>query len=102
MCPSNEDSSWVLNFKRGILSAIQNTMTRFDVDFNNTETDISGTCDVAYTLDGAYGTSLLIHKQKDISSCVNRYKTNSVLQTESYEFRKVTILLQEMFFKNSI
>lgn len=93
MCPSDEDSSWVLNFKRGILSAIQNTMGRFDVDFNSTETDISGTCDVAYTLNGAAGTSLLIHKIKDISSCVNRYKTNSILQTESYEFRKVLMYI---------
>lgn len=67
-------------------------MSRFDVDANNTESDISGVCDVAYTLTGASGTSLWIHKQKDISSCVNRYKTNSVLQTESYEFRKVNDL----------
>jgi hypothetical protein len=26
------ETSWVLNFKRGILSALQNTMKRFDVD----------------------------------------------------------------------
>lgn len=64
-------------------------MKRFDIDFNTTETDVSGTCDVVYTLDGGSGTSLLIIKTKNIISCTNRYKTNSVLQTTPYEFRKV-------------
>lgn len=71
------------------MSAIQNSMSRFDVDFNTTETDISGTCDVTYTLSGAVGTSLLIQKSKDIASCVNRYETKSILQTAPYDFRKV-------------
>jgi hypothetical protein len=31
-CPHVNETSWVLNFKRGILSALQNTMKRFDVD----------------------------------------------------------------------
>jgi hypothetical protein len=32
VCPHENETSWVLNFKRGILSALQNTMKRFDVD----------------------------------------------------------------------
>jgi hypothetical protein len=32
VCPNGNETSWVLNFQRGILSALQNTMKRFDVD----------------------------------------------------------------------
>jgi hypothetical protein len=35
VCPHGNETSWVLNFKRGILSALQNTMKRFDVDHQN-------------------------------------------------------------------
>ena len=63
-------------------------MKRFDIDFKSTETDISGTCDVQYVVKGAQDTSFLIEKEKDISSCINRYKTNSILQTTPYDFRK--------------
>lgn len=66
-------------------------MKRFDIDYMSTETDISGTCDVQYTVKGqksAQDTSFIIEKEKDISTCINRYKTNSVLQTTPYDFRK--------------
>lgn len=63
-------------------------MNRFDIDHIATETDISGTCDVSYTLNGASGTALLIQKSKDIATCLNRYKTNSIIQTNPYDFRK--------------
>lgn len=63
-------------------------MKRFDIDFKSTETDVSGTCNVDYAIGGAQNTSFLIRKRKDISSCINRYKTNSVLQTTPYDFRK--------------
>lgn len=91
LCPDEAEENWVINFKRGILSSLQNTMQRFDVDFNNTESDISGTCDVSYSLAGAVGTSLMIEKRKNIESCINRYKTNSILQTTPYDFRKVIL-----------
>jgi hypothetical protein len=37
VCPHENETSWVLNFKRGILSALQNTMKRFDVDHWNVD-----------------------------------------------------------------
>jgi Lipoprotein amino terminal region len=37
LCPQSGELSWVLNFKRGILSSLQNTMERFDVDHVTTE-----------------------------------------------------------------
>lgn len=89
VCPAVEEASWIMNFKKGILSALQNTMDRFDIDFNGTETDVTGRCNVAYTLRGASGTSLLLRKSKDIQSCTNRYKTNSFIQTVPYDFRQV-------------
>lgn len=88
VCAEDEEPTWVLNFKKGLLSAIQNTMHRFDIDYNTTETDVSGTCNVVYELNGASGTSLLIKKTKDIVSCKNRYKTQSILQTTPYDFRQ--------------
>lgn len=90
ICPSSEESVWVTNFKRGILSAFQNTMSRFDLDHNSIETDISGKCEVSYQFMGSTNTSILITKSKDISSCQNRNKFKSFVQTTPYEFRRVS------------
>ncbi len=89
VCPNSDDPVWAINIKRGVLSSFQNTMMRFDIDHNTTESDVSGKCDVSYKLLGTSGTKLLIQKDKDISSCKNRYKYNSFIQKTSYEFRKV-------------
>lgn len=89
ICPNKHEQTWVTNFKRGILSSFQNTMFRFDLDHTSIETDVSGKCEVAYTLSGAEGTSLVIKKVKDIASCKHRYRFNSFIQTTPYEFRRV-------------
>ncbi|GAB0088507.1 uncharacterized protein DMENIID0001_029540 [Sergentomyia squamirostris] len=88
LCPHEEETIWVINLKRGILSAFQNTMVRFDIDHNTVETDVTGKCEVKYVLQGAKDTNLLIQKTKNIKSCKNRYKTHSMLQTTSYDFRR--------------
>ncbi|TDG46759.1 hypothetical protein AWZ03_006806 [Drosophila navojoa] len=87
VCPTEQELPWVLNFKKGILSSFQNTMMRFDVDYNTTETDISGECDVQYSLESTDDVFVTIRKTKDISSCRRRYATQSVLQTTPYTFR---------------
>lgn len=87
VCPTLEEPTWVLNFKKGILSAFQNTMMRFDIDFNTTETDVSGTCSVYYTLQSTDNVFVTIRKTKDVKSCRNRYSTHSILQTTPYNFR---------------
>lgn len=89
ICPSNDELVWTANFKRGILSAFQNTMFRFDLDHNSIETDVSGRCEVSYRFVGSSNTSLLITKNKDITSCQNRNKFKSFIQSTPYEFRKV-------------
>ncbi|XP_043065229.1 LOW QUALITY PROTEIN: uncharacterized protein LOC108101203 [Drosophila ficusphila] len=87
VCPQAQETAWVLNIKKGILSAFQNTMMRFDVDSNTTETDVSGECQVQYALEDTDSVHVKIRKTKDINSCRQRYATHSVLQTTPYTFR---------------
>ncbi|XP_039479409.1 uncharacterized protein LOC120443997 [Drosophila santomea] len=87
VCPQELETPWVLNIKKGILSAFQNTMMRFDVDANTTETDVSGQCQVQYSLEDTDSSFVRIRKTKDINSCRQRYATHSVLQTTPYTFR---------------
>jgi len=95
ICPDNDESVWVTNFKRGVLSALQNTMHRLDLDQTSNEIDVSGKCDVKYEFIGAVSTSIKINKTKDISSCQNRNKFKSIIQTTPYEFRKVSHIQHE-------
>lgn len=61
VCPKSDESVWVMNFKRGIISAFQNTMSRFDLDHTTVETDISG----VYTnvLTGASNNAVVIFQE---------------------------------------
>uniref|UniRef100_A0A182J4N7 Vitellogenin domain-containing protein n=1 Tax=Anopheles atroparvus TaxID=41427 RepID=A0A182J4N7_ANOAO len=91
ICHEEDEPVWTLNLKRGILSTLQNTMPRFDIDYETTETDVSGICDVSYKTSGRNGTSLLFRKSKDIVSCKRRYKTISFIQTVPYDFRPISV-----------
>lgn len=87
VCPGTTEPSWVLNFKKGILSSLQNTMLRFDIDYNTRETDISGDCEVGYILESTDDIFIVIRKEKSIPSCRSRHKTHSILQSTPYTFR---------------
>jgi hypothetical protein len=89
ICPKTDESVWITNFKRGIISSFQNTMSRFDLDHKTTESDISGKCEVLYQFIGSEKTSIRVQKTKDLSSCQNRNKFKSIIQTTPYEFRRV-------------
>lgn len=91
ICPKSDESVWITNFKRGIISALQNTMLRFDLDHTVVETDIQGKCEVNYEFIGSDRTSILVKKSRTLSSCQNRNKFKSFLQTTPYEFRRVRI-----------
>jgi Lipoprotein amino terminal region len=91
VCPKSGESVWVTNFKRGILSAFQNTMSRFDLDHRSVEKDVSGKCEVSYRFEGSKNTGIVILKKKDIGSCQNRNKFKSIVQTTPYEFRRVNL-----------
>lgn len=102
ICPNSDEPVWVTNFKRGILSSFQNTMVRFDLDHKSIETDVSGKCEVSYQFTGSLNTSILIRKSKDISSCQNRNKFKSIIQTTPYEFRRVTMMIPFMIRRTHI
>ncbi|XP_034937258.1 uncharacterized protein Apoltp [Chelonus insularis] len=84
LCPHSEDPIWSVNIKRGILSMLQNTMKRFDVDHHGDELDVNGICETRYRLHEARKTSLIIVKTKDIDSCTNRGKHFSIIQSNMY------------------
>lgn len=88
LCPHADEPSWVLNVKKGIMSSMQNTMNRFDVDHYSKESDISGECEVNYHLIGNKDTSLIIKKSKIIETCKHRNRMHSLLQTTPYDFRQ--------------
>ena len=90
ICPNEEEKNWVLNFKRGILSLLHNTMKRFDLDHSTTEEDVRGQCPTLYYVQGAKETSLILHKTKDLNACENRAKLNSMVQSVPYNFRPVS------------
>lgn len=91
ICPDNDEKSYPLNFKRGVLSLIQNSMKRFDLDFTGEEEDVRGVCPTTYKVIGVKETSLLIEKTKDLDSCTERAKFNSVIQMTSSNFPTVSI-----------
>ena len=41
ICPENGDPTWSVNVKRGIISALQNSMDRIDLDYNDVEVNIA-------------------------------------------------------------
>lgn len=86
LCPSEQETEWVLNFKRGILNMLHNTMKRFDLDFTTDEVDIRGTCPTKYNVIGAKETSLLIEKTKELNSCQGTGRIHSFVQATSIPY----------------
>lgn len=84
VCPDPKESVWALNIKRGILSMLQNTMMRFDVDRRVDELDVNGICETRYKLHEAKKTSLVIRKTKNLASCSHSSKHLSIIQSQTY------------------
>lgn len=99
VCPNDEEQSWVLNFKKGLLSMLHNSMKRFDLDYVNDEEDVRGVCKTWYSVKGANGTSLIIEKTKDLNSCRGRAKLHSFVQSTPYTFRPVSRDTAKVVFK---
>ncbi|EZA49996.1 Apolipophorins [Ooceraea biroi] len=70
--------------KRGILSLLQNSMRRFDVDHHGDEVDVHGVCDTEYHLYEARRTSLIVKKIKNLADCQQGSKYFSVVQSNPY------------------
>ncbi|XP_024085563.1 apolipophorins [Cimex lectularius] len=88
ICPSKRESVWGLNIKRGILSSFQNTMERFDLDQHSLERDVNGDCLVEYLFKEVNGTTLIVKKNIDLLSCVNRHQIYSIIPLTPYIFQK--------------
>lgn len=84
LCPNRHEPVWTLNIKRGILSMLQNSMRRFDVDHRGDEVDVHGACDTHYRLYEAKKTSLIVKKSKYLADCQNGPKYFSVVQSNPY------------------
>lgn len=107
LCPSSDEPAWSVNIKRGILSALQNTMPRFDLDHESFEvclkkwwlrdsfdliavsfmqTDATGSCMVDYVFNGAVQNTISVIKTRDLSSCSGRYSQLNSLSSVPYQF----------------
>lgn len=84
LCPDRREPVWALNIKRGVLSMLQNSMRRFDVDHRGDEVDVHGACDTHYRLYEAKRTSLIVKKSKNLADCRYGPKYFSVVQSNPY------------------
>lgn len=98
LCPLPEESAWVLNIKKGILSSLQNTMDTFKTEQNLVETDVAGKCRTKYNLKQEGWRSVSIVKSKDISTCLNRHGFDTSMGYILYE---VPSSLQSLPIMNS-
>ncbi|KAL8584622.1 hypothetical protein ACOMHN_002351 [Nucella lapillus] len=75
LCPSRREDPWTLNIKRGILSALQNSM---DFHLKQAETvqesDVTGHCPTEYERKESsyWGQKLSTRRRKDLKACTNR------------------------------
>ncbi|XP_076235875.1 apolipoprotein lipid transfer particle [Calliopsis andreniformis] len=84
LCPVKQEPIWALNLKRGVLSMLQNTMLRFDVDRRVDELDVNGICQTTYRLHESKRTSLIVKKTKNLSDCTYGSKHFSIIQSNVY------------------
>lgn len=74
LCPSQDEPVWVLNIKRGLLSALQNSMIVESSYTHLYEVDVSGTCETIYKSIAEEGDYVYVKKQKNILSCLGHRK----------------------------
>jgi len=84
VCPEDEPV-WVLNIKRGVLSAFQNTQRTLDSATKGTETDITGECPVEYSVAGSSWGVRKVKKVKEMLGCTERHGADSSFNGSPYE-----------------
>ncbi|XP_043224104.1 uncharacterized protein LOC122382611 isoform X2 [Amphibalanus amphitrite] len=87
ICPENGDPTWSVNVKRGIVSTLQNSMDRIDLDYSDVERDVTGDCPVSYAVEGTDGAALVISKKRDLNACVGRFAHTSHIQGVGYSIK---------------
>ncbi|XP_076095776.1 uncharacterized protein LOC143066849 [Mytilus galloprovincialis] len=84
LCPSNDEQTWALNIKRAIISAFQNSMDDFSQEQETKEMDVTGSCDVNYSLASNGWYTMTIKKTKDTLGCVDRHGYKTAMQGTPY------------------
>nr|UNP37702.1 dLp/HDL-BGBP protein [Scylla paramamosain] len=84
LCAAPTEDIWVLNLKRGVLSAFQTSLTRPGSE-EVQETDVQGVCLTHYD-NKLEGDLLTVTKQKDLSSCTKRPDFTSYLASASSSY----------------
>ncbi|XP_067140166.1 apolipophorins-like [Centruroides vittatus] len=80
ICPWPNDATAVINIKRAILSAFQNTMSGFDKNYENKyENDIVGSCGTVYGIIERSNKTVIVSKSKNLTECEFRRIGNSAL-----------------------
>ncbi|XP_076812226.1 uncharacterized protein LOC143459128 isoform X1 [Clavelina lepadiformis] len=70
--PHQEENTWVLNIKRGFLSAMQNSFSRGQEE--GKELDVVGNCETRYRQQDN-GATITVRKTKDLMQCANDRST---------------------------
>ncbi|XP_046338509.2 uncharacterized protein LOC124119888 [Haliotis rufescens] len=83
LCPAEGETTWALNIKRGLLTAVQNSMDSLDRDQSVFERDVTGECHTDYkVIQGWFSTT--IKKTKDLLGCTDRNGYHSSIHGMQY------------------
>ncbi|XP_066964619.1 vitellogenin-like [Macrobrachium rosenbergii] len=75
VCSHPDDDTWSINLKKGIASALQNTLpsnSSVNTGLNFTETDVAGKCPTLYKVDNQ-GEKIFVEKKKNHQFCQERF-----------------------------
>jgi hypothetical protein len=81
VCPSGREETRSLNFKRGVLSAFQNSMNQHERDESMKEIDVAGVCPTEYSVTQKGWKSQQFTKTKDLLGCSDRHDYRTSLQS---------------------
>ncbi|XP_076440191.1 uncharacterized protein LOC143279842 [Babylonia areolata] len=84
LCPDDREELWTLNIKRGILSALQNSMRQMEREEHVQEADVTGKCPTHYKVTQQGWKSLTVTKTKDMLACTDRHDAQTSLLSVPY------------------
>ncbi|XP_067140225.1 vitellogenin-like [Centruroides vittatus] len=99
ICPAPEEKRNVLNIKRAILSAFQNSMKNFDdSDESVLENDIIGSCWASYSIMEKEKNKIIVRKFKNPGNCETISNGNTVSLTTLDSFSGAeTAIIEQMY-----
>ncbi|XP_067677413.1 uncharacterized protein [Haliotis asinina] len=83
LCPAEGETTWALNTKRGLLTALQNSMDNLDRDQSVFERDVTGECHTDYKAIPGWFSST-VKKTKDLLGCTDRSGYHSSVHGMQY------------------